>query len=153
MEEQIIDSLISSKKTLIDDNDFINLLSENQAKRAALKENEADWRQKTTNIKKIYDSYADITESIGQIYISLKHVSKINPILSWNSEIFVQYFVQAVRLSISTPLFDEDDDDAPSPKMLKRSNFEFDHYSIGLGNSRPTSAISFVSGVTSKVAQ
>jgi hypothetical protein len=67
VEEMIIDSLISSKKTLIDDNEFINLLSENQTKRAVLKENEAEWRQKTANIKKIYDSYADITELMGRI--------------------------------------------------------------------------------------
>ena len=27
-------------------------------------------------------------------------------------------------------------------------NFEFDHYNIGLGNSRPTSALSYMSGLT-----
>jgi hypothetical protein len=50
-------------------------------------------------------------------------MSKINPLLSWNSEIFVQYFEQAVLLSISTPLFEEDDDDLHEVKVLKKSNF------------------------------
>jgi hypothetical protein len=148
VEEMIIDSLISSKKTLIDDNEFINLLSENQTKRAVLKENEAEWRQKTANIKKIYDSYADITELMGRMFISLKQMAQINPLLSWNSEIFVQYFSQAVQLSISTPLFDEDDDEEPAPRAMHDSNFEFDHYSMGMGTSRPTSALSFISGLS-----
>jgi len=37
MEQHIIESLINSKKTLIDDNEFINLLNWNQQKRDRLK--------------------------------------------------------------------------------------------------------------------
>jgi hypothetical protein len=85
--------------------------------------------------------------------MSLKYMTKINPLLSWNCEIFVQYFKQAVSLSISTPLFDLEDDEEPEIKVLKQSNFEFDHYSVGLGNSRPTSALSYMSGNTSRVIQ
>ena len=61
IEEQIIDSLISSKKTLIDDNEFINLLTEGQNKRTILRDNETEWKNKSTNIKKISDAYADLT--------------------------------------------------------------------------------------------
>lgn len=61
IEEQIIDSLISSKKTLIDDNEFINLLTEGQNKRTILRDNETEWKNKSTNIKKISDTYADLT--------------------------------------------------------------------------------------------
>jgi hypothetical protein len=150
IEEQIIDSLISSKKTLIDDNEFINLLTEGQNKRSILRDNESEWKAKSANIKKISDAYADLTESISHFFISLKMMAKLNSLLSWNCELFVQYFTQAVQLSISSPLFAEDDDEeGPSEgKLLKQSNFDFDHFSLGFNNSRPTSALSFISGIS-----
>lgn len=76
-------------------------------------------------------------------------MDKINPLLSWNSEIFVQYFVRALTESISSPLLEEiDEDDEPPITNLKNSHFEFDNYNIGLGNSRPNSALSFVSNTS-----
>ena len=111
IEEHIIDSLISSKKTLIDDNEFINLLTEGQNKRRILSDNEAEWKTKSANIKRISDAYAHLTEAMARFFVSLKMMAKLNPLLSWNCELFVQYFTQAVQLSISSPLFAEDDDE------------------------------------------
>lgn len=148
IEEQIIDSLISSKKTLIDDTEFINLLTENQTKRAILRENETEWKGKSSNIRRICDSYAGVTEQASRIFLSLRMMARLNPLLSWNSEIFVQYFTQAVQLSISAPLFAEDDEEEPEDKRLKQSSFEFDPYNMGFGTSRPTSALSFISGLS-----
>ena len=39
------------------------------------------------------------------MFISVKLMSKINPLLTWNTELFIQYFEQAALASISTPLF------------------------------------------------
>jgi hypothetical protein len=150
IEEQIIDSLISSKKTLIDDNEFISLLTEGQNKRRILKENEAEWRAKSTSIKRLSDTYADLITAMGHFFVSLKLMARISPLLSWNCDLFVQYFTQAVQQSISTQLFaEEDDEEGPQEgKVMRQSNFDFDPYSMGFNQSRPTSAISFISNLS-----
>jgi hypothetical protein len=43
--------------------------------------------------------------------MSLRAVAKINPLLAWNTEIFVQYFKQAAIASISSPLIPEVDEE------------------------------------------
>ena len=92
IQELILDSLISSKKTLIDDSEFISLLGENQQKRTQLRLNEGESRAKNIVIKRIEDNYEDVVEKSSQLFISLKAMSKVSPLLSWNTELFLQYF-------------------------------------------------------------
>lgn len=117
-------------------------------KRGKLKASEEEWQKRAATVKKIYNSFDNLADRVSTLYISLKYMQQLNPVLSWNSEIFIQYFRQAVTLSISTPLFDEDDEEEPPPALLQ-SNFEFEQYNYGLANSRPTSALSFLSSITS----
>lgn len=62
------------------------------------------WALKNIAIKKIMDIYENITEEMSSIFISLKFMSKINPLLTWNTDIFLKYFKLAAVASISEPL-------------------------------------------------
>jgi len=66
---------------------------------------EEEWQARTVGIKKIYKALDGVTDGVSKMYMSLKHMQSLSPVLAWNSEIFIQYFKQAVTLSISTPLF------------------------------------------------
>jgi dynein heavy chain len=109
-EKQIIESLINSKRNLIEDNDFISLLQQDHLRRTYLKTAELECHQKTIAIKRIVDNYENLTEQTSKIFISLKQMSKINSVLSWNTDIFVDYFTKAVQESITERLFEEDDE-------------------------------------------
>jgi hypothetical protein len=58
-------------------------------------------------IKKILDVYENVAEEMSRIFMSLKYMSKINPLLTWNTDIFVKYFKLAANASISEPLIEE----------------------------------------------
>jgi hypothetical protein len=83
--------------------------------------------------------------------MSLKSMSRINPLLTWNTELFLKYFEQAALASISTPLFEDDEESEEFDLGVSQraaAGYEFDNYNIGLGNSRPTSALSYMSNLT-----
>lgn len=62
--------------------------------------------QKSITIKRIVDNYQQLAADTSKLFVSLKLMTKINPILSWNTDIFVEYFSKAVQQSITVPLFD-----------------------------------------------
>ena len=75
-----------------------------------MKENEVEWGLKNMAIKKIYDSYENVSEGASKIFLSLKSMSRVNPLLTWNTELFLKYFEQAALASISTPLIEDDEE-------------------------------------------
>ena len=85
MEKQIIDSLISSQKVLVDDKEFIALLGESQLKRGRLKAAEEEWQSRAVTIKRIYDGYDRVADRASTLYISMKQFQHFSPILTWNT--------------------------------------------------------------------
>ena len=43
----------------------------------------------------------------AEIYLKLKELGKINPLLVWNVEVFIQYFLEALHDSISLMVVNE----------------------------------------------
>lgn len=79
----------------MDDDEFIHLLTQSKAQVDIMNSNHQEWLNKMTVIKKFLDNYRDMAERASSIYMSLQRMNRLNPLLSWNVNLFTTYFKKA----------------------------------------------------------
>ena len=101
MQGKIIEILLNNKKNLIEDQKFIELLSENKIKSNSLQENRRTQQKHIEEIQEFMNQFTMICSESAEIFICMKNMGKVNTNLIWDVEIFIKYFLEACNFSIS----------------------------------------------------